>query len=246
MRPLFQIQLLAFPFFEAAFLILAADLGSKGQAQGALGFCLLASVFLSYSVHVTFHEFVHRTATAPYGRWWSLPATIFLGMPLDGYRIHHMNHHAYNNNFRDFSSTWRLSGGKLLPRGPWGYCLGWPRYLARVRKSILLAHRKKHFPASFPRRVREQKFFLLFFLVVLGFTFPRGLALYLLTVYLGWAWISLHNYLQHPPKAPGRITSVYLPLYNLFFCNNGLHREHHHEPGLPWKDLRGAVGKGRP
>jgi fatty acid desaturase len=236
-----QARLAFFPLMEAFCLGMAFRAGGAHWAA-ALGFCLLASLFLSYSVHITFHEIAHQTSLST-PRLFAYPITLLMGIPFDGYRVHHFNHHAHNNNWRDFSSTWRLGPQGLTPRNPWHYVLGWPLYLAATRKSLLYPHRRKQVPVRLFKGIREQKFLLLAAWAALAAVSPWFLLFYLVTVYGGWCWISLHNYLQHPPVPSKKIQSFRNPAYNLVFCNNGLHAEHHAQPGAPWPSLQKLPGK---
>jgi len=235
-----NIRLLIYPLLEIILFWLATYSILDSHVGNAVAYGILASICLSFSVHITFHEIMHRTTNVPYKRLMSNAITILSGLPFDGYRIHHMNHHRYSNSFRDFSSTWRFSGNIIKSRNILRYSFGWPWHLARVRKTICFAHRRKYIPTPILTRITEQKYVSIVTLIIMGIISLKIILLYIAVVYLGWSWISVHNYLQHPPVISRRINSYYSSVYNLLFCNNGLHAEHHGEPGISWHFLQPA------
>lgn len=232
-----NIRLLIYPTLEAAFFMLAVYWLDKSIMLAAL-LLLLASIFLSYALHVTFHEIMHRTGLKPANRWFSYAITVFTGVPFDGYRIHHMAHHRYNNNFRDYSSTWRLAAGKLERRNIILYGFTWPRHPLHVHRSMRFKHRRKYVTEGLLRRVSEQKFIVPLMMLALAFYSPWASLLYAALIYFGWSCTTFHNYIQHPPVRTEHTQSIYNRLYNYVSSNNGLHWEHHNAPGIPWYALQ--------
>lgn len=207
---------LVFPFAQAIFFLLAL------AHPAFLPLTLLAMLF---TLHVTAHEWVHH----PAGRIAESLMSLFLGVPFEGYRLHHHNHHRFENAAEDWSTT-------LGARHPIPYALGWPSQLLRGWRAF------RGDPAL-PRALRLQQLLLLAWAIVLAIVSWKALLLWIAMVYLGWALIALHNYGQHPPR--GATTSLASPLYNALTCNNGLHAEHHRAPGVPWNRLTASGGIAR-
>jgi len=203
-----------------------------------------AAVALSWSVHICFHVGVHRLG----GDWWAalagLIATPVMGMPFDGYRLHHRNHHRHDNGSEDVSRTWTPTASGPRPRQPLLYALGWPLDLWRSRRWMRQEVAAGMVESWVRRRIVAQQALLLALVGTLLWWDPRAAGLYLLYVYAGWALISLHNYGQHPPAA-GAARSQHGRLYNLLTANNGLHVEHHAQPGAPISALMPDPGARR-
>ena len=185
---------------------------------------------MSWSVHVYFHVGVHRSGTGWLSRIGGLLATAVMGMPFDGYRLHHRNHHRYNNEEGDVSRTWTPTANGPKARNPLWYTCAWPldvaRAMAWVRQEVALGAVEKWIR----RRIIAQQILLVILITLLmSWSYVAGL-LYLLYIYLGWAFIALHNYGQHPPIS-GAARSLHSRWYNVVTANNGLHVEHHAQPG---------------
>lgn len=64
------------------------------------------------------------------------------------------------------------------------------------------------------------------------------LLLYLPTFYFGWFLGHMENYYEHygatPENKRANSVSYYGRLYNLLFCNEGYHQEHHFRPHIHW------------
>lgn len=198
---------------------------------------VMAAMTMSWSVHISFHEAVHRCGPGWRGVLAGIMATPIMGLPLDGYRLHHRNHHLYNNEESDVSCTWVRDAGGVRPRNRWWYAVSWPTGLMRSMiwaRGEALAGRVEPWIHS---RLRMQQALLVVVLVVLACFTWWWLALYLMYVWLGWTFISLHNYGQHPPF-PGGIVSIHLRWYNWLMHRNGLHVEHHASPQAPIAELQ--------
>jgi fatty acid desaturase len=230
-------RVMIFPVLQAAALAGAWAFGDSHPGLG-LGLLGLASVLLCLSVHVSLHEAVHQTALARSplaGPFFSL----VIGLPFQGYRWHHLNHHRWNNTLPDYSTTWRPGPGGPRPWPLWRYVLGWPRQLVRSGLAMRAAYAAGAIPVRVHRATRGEQATLLLALVALLAFAPLAAAGYLLVVYVGWALIALQNYGQHPPREYGRDlpTSYYSALYNRLLFQNGLHAEHHERPHVPWHAL---------
>ena len=229
----FPWALAIFPLLELGFF--AASLYVLPHAiWAALGLLLLASLSLSFSIHIFFHECVHHRSQYPALFNWV--ASAVMGLPFDGYRIHHYNHHEFENAAPDFSCTWRDSAQRR-PFSLLTYVLGWPRQLVRgMRRPIPFgpsAERANQIKQNIPGQKRAL-LLTLFAAALAGWQVLLG---YVLLVYLGWAFTALHNFGQHPPVVGVSSSSYDAPLYNKLFFNNGLHWEHHHYPALAWHEL---------
>lgn len=209
MRP--PLGLIVFPLVQGGLLALAC--------AHHPAWVLAAALVHTFTVHVCVHEFLHysdRRRLAPAAGWVFSVAT---GVPFDGYRLHHHNHHRYENGAGDFSST--------VSRPLWRYALGWPVQLVKTGRALRASGIS----------VGAQKFAIAAAFALLAAGAWWWPLLYLLMVYLGWALVSVHNYGQHPPAEGSPIPSFSARWYNLLFFNNGLHHEHHAEPGKPWGEL---------
>jgi fatty acid desaturase len=235
-----RIRIWLFPVLELGCFALAVGTAHSYPMLSFLAF-LLACVALSFAVHVTFHECVHQ------GYSGGVPAefaiSVLMGLPVDGYRFHHFNHHEHANALHDYSTTWASGDAGPVPQKCWTYAITWPRQLLRAHTGAQAATAAGTASPDWVRRVRRQKLFLLAFHTSLALLSPALYLAYFALIYWGWVLIAVHNHGQHPPVAYGteRPTSYPSPLYNWLFCNNGLHFEHHHLPARPFDALVDAV-----
>jgi fatty acid desaturase len=226
-------QLGIFPLLELVFFLLA---NLADHYFISFVFVLVASLLLSFGIHIFFHECVHTREN--YSSPVNILFTIFLGFPFDGYRIHHLNHHTHSNGLNDFSSTWRLSNGKKIGYSTWNYSVGW---LRQVQRAI---HAQNPFDTSWGDvedikiRIQPQKVALFLFVLSLAFIGLKAFVLYLVLIYFGWAFTSLHNYGQHPPIDQEPVCTYSNKTFNYLFFNNGLHWEHHDKPWLSWNQIK--------
>jgi fatty acid desaturase len=237
MRPPTRLRVLimVFPLLQTAAFVASCAAGVS--IVGAVFFAL-AGVLLCFSVHVSIHEAVHQPALARFPLAGPL-LSVVMGLPLQGYRWHHLNHHRWNNALADYSTTWRQTPGGPHPWPLWSYVLGWPRQLVRSGLAMRAAYAAGQIPPHVHRATRREQATLLLALAILAVAAPRMAAAYLVLVYGGWALIALQNYGQHPPRQYGEQTptSYYAPLYNRLLFRNGLHAEHHRQPHLAWTDI---------
>jgi fatty acid desaturase len=222
------------PLLEGLFFILA---GTTSNLLLSLVFLTLAGLFLSYSIHIFFHECVHTRGRFPTA--FNLLGSIFLGLPFDGYRVHHYNHHTHDNRAEDFSTTWRYGEDGKAPVGftALSYSLGWPRQLVRAMKEPNPFSQDYGDPLQIKSRIPPQKLTIgLFFILLLIVDWHSALH-YVALIYIGWAFSAMHNFGQHPPIEGRPIGSYPGRLYNRLTFNNGLHGEHHRHPSLAWHEL---------
>jgi len=198
----------------------------------------LAAFVLSFSVHIFFHECIHYSTDKPLNIFFQWMASLLIGLPFDGYRVHHYNHHQYDNHEGDFSSTFQFIQNEQKPYRLWSYILGWPRQL--VRCGIYLRNiqdDKCEWLQSIKARMPAQRSFILIGVTFLALLSWKYAIMYISLVYIGWAFISLQNYGQHHPSLNGEASTLSSTIYNKLFFNNGLHWEHHAQPNLPWNEL---------
>jgi len=205
----------------------------------AAGLLAVSVLSLDLTVHIFLHECIHAL------HWERVPwpgafaLTAIGGLPFDGYRLHHYNHHRHDNGPEDFSTTWSWDGsGGRRPRNLLAYMILWPGELARARRAIRIQAAAGEIPPGLQSRLRLQKIFLGALLLTLALvSWPWALG-YAVMVYGGWALVSLHNYGQHLPiEGRGPVTSVPGRAYNALLFNNGLHVEHHANPAVPWHSI---------
>jgi fatty acid desaturase len=233
------------PLLQAAAFVLSCRLASS-DAWAATALLLAAAVLLCLSVHVSIHEAVHHPALARFPLAGPV-LSLVMGLPFQGYRWHHLNHHRWNNQLPDYSSTWRETAAGPRPWPLLRYVLGWPRQLVRSGLSMRAADAAGQVPPSVRHAIRVEQATLLVTLALLAAFAPEVALRYLALVYGGWALIALQNYGQHPPERYGQEapTSYYSALYNRLLFRNGLHAEHHDRPQVPWYEItaspRGSI-----
>lgn len=69
------------------------------------------------------HNFLHNTffKSSFLNKLFSITNSFGLGLPQSLYKIHHLNHHHYNNNLNDWSSLHLYSRDKKRPENIWTY-----------------------------------------------------------------------------------------------------------------------------
>jgi fatty acid desaturase len=234
-------HLLLFP--SAEIVLLGAALAAAASWPIVAAILLApAALTMSLTLHISVHEHAHQE----FGRAFDLLATVLVGVPFSGYVAHHWNHHEHVNSLEDFSTTFVSTARGVLPRHPIAYAARWPLALIAAEN-----RRRSSSHQGVPKsRMRQEQLLLLLLWIGLALHSPATLGAYLGAVYLGWFFISLHNYAQHPPVAHGAgvTTSYTARWYNAVFCNNGLHAEHHADSRLPWEQLvvdASSTGDGR-
>jgi fatty acid desaturase len=215
----------------------------------------LPALFLSwYNPVVATHNFLHTPWFAPAwaNRAYAALNSVNLGLPHALYRYHHLNHHRYENDrrgpdgrTRDRSST--FAHGRGSDHEPVVlYCA-----LGLFRGGTAAAYR------DVVRKGEGRQFWCEAAACALGLAGYASLSwqylvgFFLPTFYLGWFLAHMENYYEHFGACPeGRSVnsvSYYGRIYNLFFCNEGYHQEHHLRPQWHWTrrpDLRDALPRG--
>lgn len=233
------LPLAVFPVALVAGYVTACVIGPE-QPWLALVWFALAVLAHDATVHVFLHECVHAIPVGRMDGGVAMLLSLLAGLPFDGYRQHHENHHRHDNGPGDWSSTWHWrADGSRRPKGRVGYVLGWLVALARARRAMLAAGVSATDAPERTRRLGAQRTVLMLFLLVLALASWRWALAYMALVYCGWAMVSLHNYGQHlPVEGAAPTTTFSWRWYNRMTGNNGLHTEHHAQPGKAWHDLR--------
>lgn len=234
LRSSFPWELSIFPLLELVFFI-GSVVMLKWSLLLAILLLLLASLSLSFGIHIFFHECVHRRPQ--YACLFNCVASVLMGLPFDGYRIHHYNHHAFENGAQDFSTTWKTHTESKVAYSLCTYTLGWPRQLINSVKCKTPFGSSPDGANQIKTRIPAQKIALLLTFTATLLIGWKVLLLYVTLIYVGWALTSLHNFGQHPPIENADIPSYLNVLYNRVFFNNGLHWEHHAFPELHWHEL---------
>ncbi|MEN9400887.1 MAG: Fatty acid desaturase [Bacteroidota bacterium] len=210
---------------------------------GVLTICavLLGALALNFTLHIFIHHMVHFL---PKRTLIELPLGIafswLIGIPFHYYTMSHWNHHKHNNQEKDFTSTWRRDKqGVLRPKPFLIYTIFWPFVSNTSLKNQFAQSKVEGYNSR-----RNELFIGIEFLVnLLLYALLVRISLvvlcaYFLMIYVGWVFISAHNYGQHIPKAYAKFKgfSFSPSWYNRLFANNGLHEEHHETPQLTyWK-----------
>lgn len=233
-----RLQLALFPLLQVAAMIgLWALPFLRADWFLLFGFAVF---ILCWNLHVSIHYLVHHPPKNKVIRFlFFLLATLLIGLPFHYYQLLHRTHHLYNNDPRDYTSTWKEKSGQQVPRYFLGYIFFWfiplvplPQQIKEGRQNGLLTSRDRQF------LVLELLFLFVIYGLLLYLT-PWMALSYFVLVYLGWVLISAQNYGQHLPKSGApHTTSIHRKWYNFLTLNNGLHAEHHERPQVHYQDLK--------
>lgn len=231
MYPCIQILL----FFVGSYFVLIGNFMMAGLSIG------LASLFLSFSLHITYHYHVHhKPKSKTLDTLINHVISLLLGLPFQFYQIQHFVHHKYDNSLEDFTTTYKLENGRRIGKSVWKYSLLWFLQI-QGRSSFVKQTTKLGFMNPKVRmKMRLEGLLTLLILIVTAWYEIKLVIGYVLMIYLGWTFIALHNYGQHLPedRADKIGYSYYGRIYNKLFLNNGLHFEHHEKPGIKYWDLQ--------
>lgn len=219
---------------------LALTWSSRPLADNLL-FLPLCLFLFWYNGLVASHNFVHT----PWFRWhmlnriYAVLNSVNLGVPQVHYRYEHYAHHRYNND-RQGPTGYTLDPTSLFARGKndepealLSYCFLGP-FRMDLREYI-----------DDIRRGNEVDQFIVE-LMACGFSivavfvisWQYTLCIWLPVLYLGWVLEHVENYYEHfgatPDDRYANSTSYYGRLYNLLFCYEGYHQEHHLRPNVHW------------
>ena len=161
-------------------------------------------------------------------------------MPQSLYRIHHLNHHRFNNHpEKDESSTYRHGfGGKEENIIRYSF-------LGVLRTDLISLYK---LASRQSKMVHLELFVLLLFIFFLAIKSWLLVLSYVLSVYLlGQVFALWENYCEHHladfSDRKRDSVSCYHPVYNLLWFNNGFHQEHHFSPQIHWTQMESVREK---
>lgn len=233
-----KVKLHIFPLLELGLLVGAFVLWDKSYLLSAV--CVLgAALFLNFTLHITVHHFVHfKTKIKWLNELLPFIYSVLLALPYDFYRLQHYNHHRYNNLKGDVTSTWEEKNGTLTPKPFFRYAFLWflvkpsPHFMTEAAQYGDLEKNGK-------LKMRLQFGAILGIYAALLYFNPFFALYYAALFYFGWTFIAITNYGQHLPVNYGQEVGHTFKekRYNKIFFNNGLHYEHHTNPGLDYPEL---------
>lgn len=166
-------------------------------------------------------------------------------MPQSLYRLHHLNHHRYNNDMQDlfthttndWSSIYRYSDIPKQPENFWTYA-----FKSIFRADLKMLYRLADTQGQKNQVNKEIIAIVLFWLILISINFYGFVFFFVPTWFLGQCAAFAENYMEHYRSVPGnRLTdsvSCYGSLYNLIWFNNGYHQEHHFRPNVHWTQIK--------
>jgi fatty acid desaturase len=219
---------------------IAATWNDRTLLQNLLFLPLCVFLFW-YNGLVASHNFVHTPwfKSEWLNRFYLAINSINIGLPQIYYRHEHLIHHRYVNDRQDVfghtnDPTSLFANGKQgQPEPVLSYCA-----LGIFRANLLEA-----FQEIIKRGERNQLYLeiatcLLGFVGYVYLSWHYVVFIFIPTFYLGWFLEHLENYYEHfggiPESRYANSTSYYGYLYNVLFCNEGYHQEHHLRPGVHW------------
>jgi len=228
-----------FPLAEIA-LFVEAFLLLEQHLVWSILLVMAAGLMMSFSLHITYHYHVHfRRKSKAFDRLIDFGYSILTGLPFNFYYLLHTNHHVYDNEVDDFTTTIRRENGNIVAKNILSYGLFWFKSNRKPLEMMNSGIAKGYFSAERRDKSKIELLVVLLFEIAFGVFSWKLLLLYFALVYFGWMFISLHNYGQHLPSKEGIDigNSYYAKWYNFIFVNNGLHYEHHKFPVAKYWDL---------
>lgn len=220
----FQLGVLLTPFFLPVSTLTLICLG-------------LVNIFLmGTNYQCIAHNFIHLPffKSAFLNNSFSVLNTLGIGVPQSMYRLHHLNHHRYNNQPEgDWSSTLRY-GKNGQEENIFKYSL-----LGVIRTDLNELFKLSSKNSKLPL---IEVTVLALFLIVCALFNSKLFLIYLLPSYVGGQFFALwENHCEHHRANPNDrkrdSVSCYNPLYNLLWFNNGFHQEHHYSPQIHWTEI---------
>jgi fatty acid desaturase len=158
-----------------------------------------------------------------------------LGVPESVYRLHHLEHHRFNNSpEKDDSSTYKY-GQDGKEENIFSYST-----LGVLRTDLVRLYKIALGQSSMVKV--ELISLVLFFIVLIILNWQTFLG-YVLTSYIGGQIFALwENYCEHHladyKDRKRDSVSCYDSFYNLIWFNNGYHQEHHYSPTVHWTKIK--------
>lgn len=221
-------------FIQLGLLVLPFFFSFSGMA---LSLFVLFNIFLAgTNYQCVAHNFIHLPffRNTLLNRLFSLFNSLGIGVPQSFYRVHHLNHHRYNNDpVGDDSSTFRY--------GKDGQEENIVKYsvLGILRTDMVALYKKAALHSGW---VNLEMVLLLLFYGTLVTMNPRLFCVYVLPSWFGGQIFALwENYCEHHGAKLGDrkrdSVSCYNPVYNFVWFNNGYHQEHHLSPMVHWTKI---------
>lgn len=219
---------------------LAATWESRSLTQNLL-FLPLCIFLFWYNGLVASHNFVHTPwfRSNLLNRCYLVLNSINIGLPQMHYTEEHLSHHHYGNDrlnqhgyTKDPTSTF-AHGQHGQHESVFSYCA-----LGLFRTDLGDSFREICKKGGAKQLYLELTACVLSYGLYLILSWQYFLFLLLPTLYLGWFLEHLENYYEHfggtPENRYANSTSYYGRIYNLLFCNEGYHQEHHLRPNVHW------------
>jgi fatty acid desaturase len=232
---------LAITLFQLALNVwLAATWDTRPLLENFVYFPLCVFLFW-YNGLVASHNFVHTPwfKSDFLNRFYLAINSINLGLPQAHYRHEHLIHHRYTNDrlnaegYTNDPTSLFANGKNGQPENLISYSL-----LGLFRTDLLDSFRTICRKGEAHQLKVELLACGLGLAIYLALSWPYFLLFYLPTFYIGWVLEHIENYYEHfggtPENRYANSTSYYGWLYNLLFCNEGYHQEHHLRPGVHW------------
>jgi fatty acid desaturase len=194
-----------------------------------------------YNGLVASHNFVHTPwfKSDRLNRLYLVLNSVNLGLPQVHYRHEHLVHHRYCNDrvnrfgqTQDPTSTF-ANGRNGKHEHVVSYCL-----FGLFRTDLIESFRTIHKKGEAAQLYLELSACILMAIAYLLLSWQYFCFLFLPVFYLGWVLEHVENYYEHfggtPENRYANSTSYYGRLYNLLFCNEGYHQEHHLRPNVHW------------
>jgi fatty acid desaturase len=182
------------------------------------------------------HNFIHLPFfnSPKLNNLFSIINSLGIAVPQSMYRIHHLNHHRFNNRPEaDESSTFRY-GKNNQEENIFSYS-----FLGIFRTDMTKLYKQSLKTSSL---VILELMALSFYVGILLTLNWKLFLFYLVPNYLGGHFFALwENYCEHhhtnPYDRKRDSVSCYSRIYNLLWFNNGFHQEHHFSPQVHWTEI---------
>jgi fatty acid desaturase len=219
---------------------LAATWEQRTLSQNLL-FLPLCLFLFWYNGLVASHNFVHTPwfKSNLLNRCYMVLNSVNIGLPMAHYYQEHLKHHRYGNDrpddlgqTKDPTSTFAC-GTNGQHENLISYCA-----LGLFRTDLGESFREIARKGSGLQLGCELVACGLSLAIYFALYWQYCLWLFLPVFYFGWALEHLENYYEHfggtPENKYANSTSYYGRLYNMLFCNEGYHQEHHLRPNVHW------------